>query len=107
MRQYREIKDRYPDGILFFQVGDFYETFYDDAREISHLLNIALTTRDRGKEDPVPLAGVPIHAAEAYIAKLVRMGRTVVVCDQAEKPTDAKGVVRRTVTDVITPGTSL
>jgi DNA mismatch repair protein MutS len=107
MRQYREIKKRYSDGILFFQVGDFYETFYDDAEDVSRLLNIALTTRDKDKENPVPLAGVPIHAAEAYIAKLMQAGRKVVICDQVEKPSEAKGVVKRTVTDVITPGTSL
>jgi DNA mismatch repair protein MutS len=107
MRQYREIKDQYPDGILLFQVGDFYETFYDDAKEVSHLLNIALTTRDKDKENPIPLAGVPIHAVEAYVAKLLQAGRTVVVCDQVEKPSEAKGVVRRRVTDVITPGTTL
>ena len=65
MSQYKEIKDRYIDGILFFQVGDFYETFYDDAREVSRILNIALTSRD--KKNPVPLAGVPVHAADAYI----------------------------------------
>lgn len=107
MRQYREIKDRYPDGVLFFQVGDFYETFYEDAATISRLLGIVLTTRDKDKENPVPLAGVPIHAAEMYIAKLVHMGCTVVVCDQMEKPSEAKGMVRRAVTDIITPGTSL
>ncbi len=107
MRQYREIKKRYSDGILFFQVGDFYETFFDDARDVSRLLNIALTTRDKDKANPIPLAGVPIHAAEPYIAKLLQAGRKVVICDQVEKPSEAKGMVRRAVTDVITPGTSL
>ncbi len=107
MRQYREIKDRYQDGILFFQVGDFYETFYDDAIEVSRLLNIALTTRDKDKKDPVPLAGVPIHAADAYIAKLLMAGRKVVVCDQVEDPSEARGIVKRKVVDVVTPGTSL
>jgi DNA mismatch repair protein MutS len=107
MSQYREIKARYPDGILFFQVGDFYETFYDDAKEVSRLLNIALTSRDKGKRDPVPLAGVPLHAAEAYISKLLKAGRKVVVCDQVEPAADAKGIVKRAVTDVITPGTTI
>jgi DNA mismatch repair protein MutS len=107
MNQYREIKSRHPQGILFFQVGDFYETFYEDAREISRLLGIALTTRDKDKSNPVPLAGVPIHAAENYIAKLLRLGRTVVVCNQAEDAPGPSGVVKRTVTDVITPGTTL
>jgi DNA mismatch repair protein MutS len=105
MSQYREIKDRYGDGILFFQVGDFYETFYDDAREVSRILNIALTSRD--KKNPIPLAGVPVHAADAYISRLLSAGKKVVVCDQIEKPGEGRNVVRRQVTDVITPGTSL
>jgi len=107
MKQYREIKSRYPHGILLFQVGDFYETFYEDAKEVSRLLNITLTTRDRDKSDPVPLAGVPIHAAETYIAKLLQAGRTVIVCDQMEETPGASGVVKRAVTDVVTPGTTL
>jgi DNA mismatch repair protein MutS len=107
MSQYREIKSRYPEGILFFQVGDFYETFYDDAREVSRLLGIALTTRDKDKRSPVPLAGVPVHAAEGYIARLLRHGRTVVICDQADDSPGASGVVTRTVTDVVTPGTTV
>ena len=107
MNQYREIKNRYGDGILFFQVGDFYETFFDDAKEMSRLLNIALTTRDKDKENPVPLAGVPVHAAESYIARLLQLGRTVVICDQAEDAPGSSGVVRRAVTDVVTPGTTL
>ncbi|RJR26286.1 MAG: DNA mismatch repair protein MutS [Candidatus Latescibacterota bacterium] len=107
MSQYRDIKRRHPGGILFFQVGDFYETFHEDAREISRLLNIALTTRDKDRSDPVPLAGVPIHAAENYIAKLLQAGRTVVVCDQVEDTPGPSGVVKRLVTDVVTPGTTL
>jgi DNA mismatch repair protein MutS len=107
MNQYREIKSRYAQGILFFQVGDFYETFYDDAKEVSRLLNIALTTRDKDKSNPVPLAGVPIHAAETYVAKLLQLGRTVVICDQAEDTPGPSGVVKRVVTDVVTPGTTL
>ena len=107
MRQYREIKNRYGDGILLFQVGDFYETFYEDAHEVSRLLNIALTTRDREKPNPVPLAGVPVHAAESYIAKLLQAGRKVIVCDQVEETPGAGGVVKRAVTDVVTPGTTL
>jgi DNA mismatch repair protein MutS len=107
MSQYREIKNRYPQGILFFQVGDFYETFYDDAKEVSRLLNIALTTRDKDKSNPVPLAGVPIHAAETYIAKLLQLGRTVVICDQAEDTPGLSGIVKRVVTDIVTPGTTL
>lgn len=107
MSQYREIKNRYKDGILFFQVGDFYETFYDDAKEISRILNITLTTRDKDKKNPIPLAGVPIHAVDAYIAKLLRAGRKVIVCDQTEESSAARGIVKRNVTDIITPGTAL
>ena len=105
MTQYQEIRDKYNDGILLFQVGDFYETFYDDARKISGILNIALTSRD--KKNPIPLAGVPIHAIDAYISKLLDHGEKVIVCDQVEKPGEGKGIVRREVTDIITPGTSL
>ena len=107
MQQYLDIKERYRDGILLFQVGDFYETFYEDAAEVSRILNIALTTRDKNKENPVPLAGVPVHAVEAYVAKLLDAGKKVVICDQVEEATQGKGVVRRKVTDVITPGTTL
>ena len=107
MSQYLEIKESHRDGILLFQVGDFYETFYDDAIEVSQLLNIALTTRDKNKENPIPLAGVPIHAAETYVAKLLKAGRKVVICDQVEAAAGIKGIVKRKVTDVITPGTTL
>ena len=107
MSQYLEIKKRHRDGILLFQVGDFYETFYEDAAEVSRILNIALTTRDKNKENPIPLAGVPIHAVDAYIAKLLKAGRKVVICDQIEEASQGKGIVQRKVTDVITPGTTL
>ncbi|MBD3179695.1 MAG: DNA mismatch repair protein MutS [Candidatus Latescibacteria bacterium] len=105
MAQYHKLKKKQSDGILFFQVGDFYETFYDDAEEVSRILNIALTSRD--KKNPVPLAGVPIHAKDAYIAKLLNAGRKVIICDQVEDASQARGLVRREVTDVITPGTTL
>ncbi|MCK4237352.1 MAG: DNA mismatch repair protein MutS, partial [Candidatus Krumholzibacteria bacterium] len=107
MSQYREIKNRYRDGILFFQVGDFYETFFEDAKVVSRILNITLTTRDKNKNNPVPLAGVPLHAADTYIKKLLQAGKKVVICDQVEDPAEAKGIVKRRVTDVITPGTTL
>ncbi|MBU8921382.1 MAG: DNA mismatch repair protein MutS [Bacteroidales bacterium] len=105
MTQYQEIRDRYDDGILLFQVGDFYETFYEDARKISRILNIALTSRD--KKNPIPLAGVPIHAVDAYISKLLAHGEKVIICDQVELPGEGKGIVKREVTDIITPGTTL
>ncbi len=105
MAQYHKLKKQYSDGILFFQVGDFYETFYEDAEAVSEILNIALTSRD--KKNPVPLAGVPIHAKDPYIAKLLNAGQKVVICDQVEDASQSKGLVRREVTDIITPGTSL
>ena len=94
MRQYRDIKRGYPQAILFFRVGDFYEMFYQDAQEASRLLSIALTSRDKNSPDPVPLCGVPFHAATGYIAKLLKAGRTVALCEQVEDPKTAKGLVR-------------
>jgi DNA mismatch repair protein MutS len=105
MRQYRDIKRGYPDAILLFRVGDFYEMFYEDAVEASGMLAIALTSRDKQSEQPVPLCGVPYHAASGYIAKLLKAGRTVALCDQVENPKAAKGLVRREVVRLYTPGT--
>lgn len=105
MRQHRQVKQRYPEAILFFRVGDFYEMFYEDAVEGARLLDIALTSRDKNKADQVPLCGIPYHAATGYIAKLLRAGRSVAVCDQVEDPRAAKGLVRREVVRVYTPGT--
>jgi DNA mismatch repair protein MutS len=105
MRQYREIKRAYRNAILFFRVGDFYEMFYEDAEEASRLLSIALTSRDKGRPDPVPLCGVPFHAATVYIAKLLKAGRNVALCEQVEDPKAAKGLVRREVVRLYTPGT--
>jgi DNA mismatch repair protein MutS len=104
MRQYLEVKDRYPDFLLLFRVGDFYETFYDDAISISSALNIVLTRRSNGGASEVPMAGFPHHASEGYIARLVRKGFKVAVCDQVEDPAAAKGIVRREITDIVTPG---
>jgi DNA mismatch repair protein MutS len=105
MRQYMSIKARYPDAILFFHIGDFYETFFADAELISRELDIVLTSRSKGNNRHVPLAGVPYHAAEGYIAKLVQKGYKVAVCDQLEDAKSVKGIVRRDVVRVITPGT--
>jgi len=105
MRQYRETKRGYPQAILFFRVGDFYEMFYEDAQEASRLLSIALTSRDKQSPVPVPLCGVPYHAASGYIAKLLKAGRTVALCEQVEDPKLAKGLVRREVVRLFTPGT--
>jgi len=105
MRQYREIKRGYSDAVLLFRVGDFYEMFYEDAQIASKLLSIALTSRDKSSANPVPLCGVPFHAAQGYIAKLLKAGRTVALCEQVEDPKLAKGLVRREVVRVYTPGT--
>lgn len=107
MRQYLEIKAAHRDAILFFRVGDFYEMFYRDAEEASRLLSIALTSRDKNSPEPVPLCGVPFHAATGYIAKLLKAGRTVALCEQVEDPKLAKGLVRREVVRLYTPGTLL
>ncbi len=107
MAQYRDIKNRYRDCILLFRVGDFYETFYEDAVDVSSILNITLTTRDKNKPNPIPLAGVPFHAADTYLPRLLAAGRKIAVCEQVEDPALAKGLVRRDVVEVLTPGTSL
>jgi DNA mismatch repair protein MutS len=107
MAQYREIKTRYEDCVLLFRVGDFYETFYEDAVEVSRILSIALTTRDKNKKNPVPLAGVPFHAAETYVTRLLAAGKKVAICEQTEDPSKAKGLVKRDVVEVLTPGTAM
>ncbi len=106
MKQFYEMKSRYPDCVLFFQMGDFYETFGgEDAELISRELDITLTSRGKDQNgERMPLAGVPIHAGEAYIARMVKKGYRVAVCDQVEDPKKAKGVVKRDVVRVITPG---
>ena len=105
MRQYREIKAEYKEAILFFRVGDFYEMFFEDAEEASKLLDIVLTSRGKNKDTPIPLCGVPYHAATGYIAKLLKTGKTVALCEQVEDPKIAKGLVRREVVRLYTPGT--
>ena len=105
MRQYLEIKERYRDAILFFRLGDFYEMFFEDAHTASKILDIALTSRNKSDEGSVPLCGVPYHAADPYIQKLLDAGHKVAVCEQVEDPALAKGVVKREVVRVITPGT--
>ncbi len=104
MRQYLEVKKRYPEYLLLFRVGDFYESFYDDAKMVSEALNIVLTRRSNGAAAEIPMAGFPHHAREGYIARLVKKGYKVTVCDQVEDPSEAKGLVRREITDIVTPG---
>ncbi len=104
MRQYQDNKARHPDAILLFRMGDFYEMFFEDAKKAAKILDIALTTRDKNKEDGVPMCGFPHHAASAYISKLLSAGERVAVCDQIEDPRKAKGIVKREITRVLTPG---
>lgn len=106
MAQYLEIKSRYPDALLLFHIGDFYETFGPDAETVSRELDIVLTSRSRDREgNRIPLAGVPCHAVNGYIAKLIEKGYRVAVCDQVEDPKVARGIVKREVVRVVTPGT--
>ncbi|HUU46140.1 MAG TPA: DNA mismatch repair protein MutS [Acidobacteriota bacterium] len=105
MRQHAAIKARYPDHLIFFRMGDFYEMFGDDAVRGAEILGITLTKRPHGKNGEIPLAGVPHHQAERYLAKLAEAGQRVVVCDQIEDPKLAKGLVKRDVVEIITPGT--
>lgn len=105
IRQYLEVKKDYPDAFLFFRLGDFYEMFFDDAIKASRELEITLTGRDGGGETRIPMCGVPHHSSEGYIKTLIQKGYKVAICEQVEDPKEAKGVVRREVTRVITPGT--
>jgi DNA mismatch repair protein MutS len=104
MRQYLEIKSGYPDAILFFRMGDFYEMFLDDALLASRILDIALTSRNKGSGDEIPFCGVPFHSAVPYVARLIEAGHKVAICEQVEDPKQAKGIVRREVVRVVTPG---
>ncbi len=104
MRQYLEIKSGYPDAILFFRMGDFYEMFLDDALLASRVLDIALTSRNKGSGDEIPFCGVPYHSVAPYIARLIETGHKVAICEQVEDPKQAKGIVRREVVRVVTPG---
>ena len=109
MRQYMEIKEQNPDSILFFRLGDFYEMFGPDARTASRELDLALTTRDKDKnksfDDKIPMCGIPYHASDAYIARLIAKGYKVAICEQTEDPAAAKGLVKRDIIRVVTPGT--
>jgi len=105
MAQYFEIKERHKDHILFFRLGDFYEMFYDDAKIASRELELVLTGRDCGQEERAPMCGVPFHSCDSYIAKLIKKGYKVAICEQMEDPKSVKGLVKRDVIRVITPGT--
>jgi len=105
MRQFLLVKEKHKDAIVLFRAGDFYETFYDDAETASKVLGLTLTSRNKGSDNPVPMAGVPYHAVDPYVRKLIRAGYKVAICEQMEDPKQAKGLVARDVTRVITPGT--
>ena len=107
MAQYKEIKEEYQNAILLFRLGDFYEMFFEDAKIASKELGLTLTSRNREKGQEVPLAGVPYHSVASYVAKLLEKGYTVAICDQVEDPKAAKGIVKREVTRVLTPGTQI
>src|SRR5436189_514466 len=105
LRQYHAVKQEVPDALLFFRLGDFYELFFEDAVAASRELEITLTARNKERDQPVPMCGVPYHAADGYIARLLRKGYKVAICDQMETPQKGVKLVKREVTRVITPGT--
>src|SRR5688572_19081463 len=105
MQQYLALKAEHPDMLLFYRMGDFYEMFYADAERAAKLLDITLTTRGQSAGAPVRMAGVPFHAVEQYLAKLVKLGESVAICEQVGDPATSKGPVERKVTRIVTPGT--
>ncbi|OMP68673.1 DNA mismatch repair protein MutS [Domibacillus epiphyticus] len=107
IQQYLRVKADYEDAFLFFRLGDFYEMFFDDALKASQILEITLTSRDGGSEDRIPMCGVPFHSAKGYIERLIAAGHKVAICEQREDPKQAKGVIKREVVQVITPGTMM
>lgn len=107
MQQWRDVKSRHSDAMVFFRVGDFYEFFYEDAEEGARLLGLTLTSRNNGSAAKVPLAGVPARALDDYLARLIKHGRRVAICEQVEDPSEAQGIVRREVVETVTPGTVL
>ena len=105
LRQYLEIKEQHQDAILFYRMGDFYEMFFEDAKIASKILNITLTSRNsKSDKDRVPMCGIPFHAATGYLAKLVNNGNRVAICEQTEDPSQAKGIVKREVVRIVSPG---
>ena len=105
MRQYLDVKEQHKDSILFFRLGDFYEMFFDDAKLVSEELDLTLTGRDYGQKERAPMCGVPYHSSEAYISRLIAKGYKIAICEQTENPAEARGLVKREVVRVITPGT--
>src|ERR1700720_490311 len=107
MRQYAAIKKDHPQALLFFRLGDFYELFFEDAQVAARELQITLTSRNKEKGAAIPMCGVPYHAAEGYISRLIQKGHRVAICDQMEDPRIAKKLVKREVTRVVTPGAAM
>src|SRR5690348_4780558 len=105
MQQYLEFKSEHEDALLFFRMGDFYELFFEDAKVAAELLDLTLTSRNRNDPNPIPMCGIPYHALRPYVARLLEAGRKVAVCEQMELP--EKGIARREVTRVISPGTNV
>ena len=105
MQQYVRIKAQHPNELLFYRMGDFYELFFDDAKTASELLDITLTARGKKEGNPIPMCGVPFHAADNYLAKLIKGGVSVAICEQTGDPQNSKGPVERKVLRVLTPGT--
>ena len=105
MQQYLRLKAQHPDTLLFYRMGDFYELFFDDAEKAARLLDITLTTRGQSAGVPIKMAGVPFHSLEPYLAKLVKLGESVVICEQVGDPATSKGPVERAVARIVTPGT--
>src|SRR5512144_1271347 len=105
MRQYHSLKQQAPNTLLMFRLGDFYELFFEDAVTAARELEITLTSRNKEKGQPIPMCGVPYHAAEGYIARLIQRGYRVAICDQVEDPRFAKTLVKRELTRIVTPGT--
>ena len=106
MQQYKETKAQYPDCILFYRLGDFYELFFEDALTASRVLELTLTGKDCGLEERAPMCGVPYHAVDSYLNKMVSHGYKVAIAEQMEDPKEAKGIVKREVIRVVTPGTN-
>jgi DNA mismatch repair protein MutS len=105
MRQYLTIKAEFPNILIFYRMGDFYELFFDDAKKAADLLDISLTARGKTGGNAIPMAGVPYHAVDGYLAKLVKLGESVAICEQIGDPATSKGPVERKVVRVVTPGT--
>ncbi|MCI0732547.1 MAG: DNA mismatch repair protein MutS, partial [Methylococcaceae bacterium] len=105
MRQYLRIKAEHPDTLLFYRMGDFYELFFDDAKKISRLVDLTLTSRGTSAGSPIPMAGIPWHTVDGYLARLLKLGESVAICEQIGDPATAKGPVERKVVRIVTPGT--